>query len=136
MTYLDPPLTHLKKSESDKKIRSKNSIGKNFRFSENRSQKSLIVTTFSEKPDFPKNGSENRKIEKSLIVTTFPFSGPVFRLPIFGCIVTTFFPIFRFSAPISAHCNRSLTEIFSQKVMFYKIVPEITTDNFVEHHFL
>ena len=68
MTYLDPPLTHLKKSESDKKIRSKNSIGKNFRFSENRSQKSLIVTTFSEKPDFPKNGSENRKIEKSLIV--------------------------------------------------------------------
>lgn len=74
MTYLDPPLTHLKKSESDKKIRSKNSIGKNFRFSENRSQKSLIVTTFSEKPDFPKNGSENRKIEKSLIVTTFPFS--------------------------------------------------------------
>jgi hypothetical protein len=29
-----------------------------------------------------------------------------------------------------------MTENFSQKVMFYKVVPEITMNNFVEHHFL
>ena len=29
-----------------------------------------------------------------------------------------------------------MTENFSQKVMFYKLVPEITTINFVELHFL